>query len=137
MRMKRTCSWALIAFATMAWPTMASALPNENGEYAKLGVGNLECDVWTQARQIGDVNAVWWKTLILGWVQGFLTAYNSYGPVTSDVSEDTDAEGITRWVDDFCLQHPSNNISGAAEALVAELLKPHRSQLRGSSNRPQ
>src|ERR1043166_6903642 len=112
MRMKRTYSWALIVFATIAWPTMASSLPNQNGEYAKLGVGNLDCDVWTQARQIGDVNAVWWKALILGWVQGFLTAYNSYGSMTSDVSEGTDAGDVSRWLlhtDDVC---PSPNVSG-------------------------
>jgi hypothetical protein len=34
------------------------------------------------------------------------------------------------------VQHPSNNISGAAEVLVGELLKPHRSQFHGNSSTP-
>jgi hypothetical protein len=118
-------------------PNRAQAFPDERGEYMKLGVGNLECDLWTQARQIGDPNAVWWNTLILGWVQGFLTGYNYYGPETSDITKDADAERVARWVDDYCLHHPVDNIAGATEALVNDLLTPRRNQLHGTSHTPQ
>ena len=120
------------------WPAICQALPNEHGDYAKLGVGNLECGLWTQARQIGDVNGVWWKTLILGWVQGYLTGYNHYGPGMFDVTKGVGADIVTGWVDDYCVQHPLNNIAGAAEALIIDLDKSRKDQLqlRGSSSQP-
>ena len=110
------------------WPAICQALPNEHGEYAKLGVGNLECGLWTQARQSGDVFAVWWKTLILGWVQGFLTAYNVYGPQMFDVSKGVGADAVAEWTDNYCVQHPHDNIAGAATALIMELNKPKKKQ---------
>jgi hypothetical protein len=102
------------------WPTLCQALPNERGEYVKLGVGNLECGLWTQARQSGDVFAVWWKTLILGWVQGFVTGYNVYGPQTFDVAKGS-ADAVAEWTDNYCAQHPHDNIAGAAQELIVEL----------------
>jgi len=130
------CILSAVVLAVLLRPGIAAALPDENGEYAKLGVGNLECDLWTQARQIGDVDAVWWKILILGWVEGFLSSYNFYGPGTSNISKGSDRDDIARWVDSYCLQHPMSNIAGAAEALVAEFLRPHRDQVHGSSVEP-
>jgi hypothetical protein len=89
----------VVILAIVVWPAICQALPNEKGEYLKLGVGNLECGLWTQARQSGDVYAVWWKTLILGWVQGFLTADNLYSPGRVDETKETDADSVARWVD--------------------------------------
>ena len=134
----RKRSHLLAVLAIVIWPAIGHALPNENGEYTKLGVGNLECGLWTQARQIGDVNAVWWKTLILGWVQGYLTGYNHYGPGMFDVTKGVGADIVTEWVDNYCVQHPLNNIAGATEALIVDLDKSRKDQLqlRGSSSQP-
>ena len=130
--MKKRLYHSLILLAI--WPAICQALPNEHGEYAKLGVGNLECGLWTQARQSGDVFAVWWKTLILGWVQGFLTGYNVYGPQIFDVGKGTGADAVAEWTDNYCVQHPHDNIAGAARALITELNTPRKKQLPGSSN---
>jgi hypothetical protein len=118
------------------WPTICQALPNERGEYVKLGVGNLECGLWTQARQSGDVYAVWWKTLILGWVQGFLTAYNVYGPQAFDVATRSGADAVAEWTDNYCEQHPHNNIAGAAQALIAEFNSPRKRPIPSISDGP-
>ena len=115
----------LLIFLTI-WPNTSGAFPNERGEYAKFGVGNLQCGLWTQARQSGDVYAVWWKTLILGWVQGFVTAYNVYGPQMFDVDSGAGADAVAEWTDSYCVQHPHDSIAGAATALVAELSKHSR-----------
>ena len=127
---------SVVVLAVLTRSNIAVALPNENGEYTKLGVGNLECGLWTQARQSGHPDEVWWKTLILGWVEGFLSSYNCYGPGTSNISKGSDRDDIARWVDKYCLQHPRSNNPGAAEALVADFLRPHRDQLHGSSAEP-
>jgi hypothetical protein len=134
--MKKRISHLLVVLAMVVWPAICQALPNEMGAYTKLGVGNLECGVWTQARQSGDVNAVWWKTLILGWVQGFLTAYNLYGSGTFDITRETDVGAVAEWVDTYCLQYPLNNIAGAAGALVTDLQKPHKDKLPSSATAP-
>lgn len=97
-----------------------------NGQWRGLGVGNLECGLWTQARQSGDVYAVWWKTLILGWVQGFLTGYNLYGSGMFDVTRGTGADAVTAWVDEYCVEHPHHNLASAATALVTYLNKPRQ-----------
>jgi len=130
------CILSVVVLAILTRPGTAVALPNENGEYEKLGVGNLECGLWTQARQSGHPDEVWWKTLILGWVEGFLSSYNFYGPGISNISKGSDRDDIARWVDKYCLQHPRSNIAGAAEALVADFLRPHGDQLHGSSAEP-
>jgi hypothetical protein len=96
-------------------------------------VGNLECGLWTQARQSGDVFAVWWKTLILGWVQGYLTAYNVYGPQASDVAKGTGADAVAEWTDNYCEQHPHDNIAGAAHALIVEFNAPRKRPIPNTS----
>jgi hypothetical protein len=132
---KRTC-YLLVMLAMMFWPATCQALPDQNGEYTKLGVGNLKCDLWTQVRRSGDVNAVWWKTLILGWVQGFLTAYNVYGPGAFDVTQGKDASSVAEWVDNYCVEHPLDNIARATEALTAALHKPWKEELPSSPTGP-
>ena len=127
MKRRTICLLVLLAI----WPTLCQALPNERGQFARLGVGNLECGLWTQARQSGDVFAVWWKTLILGWVQGFLTAYNVYGPHMFDVTSGAAADAVAEWTDNYCVQHPHDNIADAAEALIGELSKPSKNQSPG------
>jgi hypothetical protein len=134
--MKKHICGLLALLAVVIWPVKSQALPDENGDYTKLGVGNLECGLWTQARQSGDVYAVWWKTLILGWVQGFLSGYNLYGPATFDITKGSDAEDLTKSVDNYCVEHPLNNIAGAADALVADLQHPHKDRRPTSSGAP-
>lgn len=129
---KPICGLAAV-IAMMAWTTLSHALPNDRGDYQKLGVGNLECGLWTQARESGDVNAVWWKTLILGWVQGFLSAYNLYGTATVDITKGSGVEDVAEWVDTYCVQHPHSNIAVAAEALVINFRKPYKDRVPPSS----
>jgi hypothetical protein len=124
---QRICFLVFVVLAMVLSPAMGHALPDEQGEYEKLGVGNLECGLWTQARQSGDMYAVWWKTLILGWVQGFLTAHNLYGPGTPHSG--SDAYSVGGWVDDYCRQHPVDSIAGAAETLVEDLQKHRKTGL--------
>ena len=116
--MKKHIYGLLAVVALCGWPAQSQGLPDEKGNYEKLGVGNLECGVWTQARQTGDVYAVWWKTLILGWVQGFVSGFNLYSPDTIDINERSDAETIAGWVDTYCQEHPHDDIAGAAEAFL-------------------
>jgi hypothetical protein len=120
--MKKPICRLLVLLAIVTWPTICQALPNETGEFTKLGVGNLECGLWTQARKTGDVYA----TLILSWFQGFLTSYNLYGPETLDMTREADLNEVGGWVDHYCVEHPTNNIARAAEALVAAFQKPRK-----------
>ena len=80
------CILSVVVLAILTRPGTAVALPNENGEWPP--------------------DEVWWKTLILGWVEGFLSSYNFYGPGTSNISKGSDRDDIARWVDKYCLQHP-------------------------------
>lgn len=46
--------------------------------------------------------------------------YGMPGPL-----RDTDAEAVAAWVDNYCREHPLNNIREAAASLVDELAKPN------------
>jgi len=127
--------WAM-AFALIAvcvWPPRSLGLPDETGNYEKLGVGNLECENWTQARRSGDVFAVWWKTLILGWVQGYVSAFNLYNPNIVAIHRSADIAIMADWVDTYCQEHPANDIADAAEAVVSRLNGAYKSPVPGNS----
>lgn len=111
----------LLALLIIFWPALSYALPDEEGEYTKFGAGNFPCDVLMHAQQGGDAQGQSWPIIIVSWVQGFLTAYNLYGSLA--ITRLADPEDSEKWVNNYCLQHPLSTLSGAAQALVAELHK--------------
>lgn len=128
--MKKHIRGAVLAIiAVCVWPPNSSGLPDEMGNYEKLGVGNLECENWTQARRSGDVNAFWWKNLILGWVQGYVSAFNLYNPNIVAVRRNADIANMADWVDTYCLEHPTNDIADAAEGVVSHLRETYKGSL--------
>ena len=87
-----------------------------------LGPGNSSCGAWTQdhANPSG---------LSYGedfWVQGFLSAVNEYGTGVSNITNGTDAFGVSAWISNYCAANPLKSISEAADMLVVELLKRNK-----------
>jgi hypothetical protein len=86
-------------------------------EQAVLGQGNVSCGSWTESRR-GDDPQVAART---AWVLGYITAFNQYGSKPAGgVSGGIDTQEITAFVDSYCLQHQTNDLSSASAALVAE-----------------
>ncbi len=56
------------------------------------------------------------------WVLGFVTAFNQYvSKSEGDVSGGKDTEALMAKIDDYCKQHPLDNLYNASAALVDEL----------------
>lgn len=92
----------------------AQAAPGKDGSYRVLGAGASSCGTWTQDRAHNDFDDV-------EWVLGYLSGFNGWGQGTPDASEGIDNNGVIAWVDNYCLEHPLNNIGDASAALIFTL----------------
>ena len=89
-----------------------------------LGPGTRSCATWTDdANKRGDKGAFFSE---MGWVDGFLSAYNAYEWRGKNISSETDLAARTAWLNNYCAANPTVNISAAADALVKFLaIGPH------------
>ena len=101
--------------AVMLTSTICQAAPDQSGKFKNLGEGSASCGQWTQARDSGNSGAM------VDWLQGFITAYNRYGPGPADVSRGIDVDGFRGWLDTYCAQHPLSSIAHAAGDFIDEL----------------
>ena len=87
-------------------------------EQAVLGQGNVSCGSWLNNDKGDDTQA----SNRTAWVLGYVTAFNQYGSKPEgDVSGGKGTEEIMAWIDNYCGQHPSDNLYRASAALVNEL----------------
>ncbi len=82
-----------------------------------LGQGNVSCNSWLEGRQSDTAGSS-----RVAWVLGFMTAFNQYGSKSQadDVSEGKSTEELMSWLDDFCKQHPGDNLHRATVAFIGE-----------------
>ena len=87
---------------------------------AVLGQGNVSCSSWLENHTSDDARAAW--------ILGYITAFNQYGTKPeSDVSEGTTTEKMMVWIDNYCRNHPADNLYRASAAFVDEFRqKPGR-----------
>jgi hypothetical protein len=86
-------------------------------EDAVLGQGNVSCGSWLNDRKGHGTGA----SSRIAWVLGYVTAFNQYGSKPEgDVSGGKGTEEIMAWIDNYCGQHPSDNLYRASAALVDE-----------------
>lgn len=94
-----------------------AALPSAAHEYVQ--VYNYpaadSCATWTRYRAARENQA------LEGWVLGFVTGRNAFGPGTGDLAPGVHAEGLTAWVDQYCAANPLESVSTASFKLVREL----------------
>jgi hypothetical protein len=84
-------------------------------EHAVLGQGNVPCGSWLNDRKGDDTNA----SSKIAWVLGYVTAFNQYeSKPAGDVSGGKGTEEIMVWIDNYCDQHPSDNLYRASASLV-------------------
>ena len=86
-------------------------------EHPVLGQGNISCSSWLEGRQSDNAGPS--RT---AWVLGFMTAFNQYGSKSQadDVSEGKSTEELMNWIDDYCRQHPGDNLHRASAAFIDE-----------------
>jgi hypothetical protein len=94
-----------------------AAIPVTGAQAAMiLGNGSISCGEWTKERQKHRAVTVSDEA----WLAGYLSGYSVYdgGDV---INKDLDRGARAAWVSNYCLNHPLDSISIAADELILEL----------------
>ena len=93
--------------------TASAQLPTP-GNYVWLP-GLSTCAEWHAARR-GEGQYRW--ELTVAWMQGYISAANSYARPPANTQVKAQPEEIALWLDSYCLRHPTFDVAQAAIALV-------------------
>ena len=111
--------------AAVAACLAAGAAPaaDSGGSYMVYGVGAKRCNdfvrtvIGARSRQKDEAD----RFVMMSWVQGYLTQYNSRSPATYSIAGRSDTQGIQLWLYNYCLAYPEDSFERAASALIDEL----------------
>jgi hypothetical protein len=82
----------------------------EAANYNLIGSGNRSCGTWTAEERDQ-------RYPIFGqWVLGFLSGIGYEGAPSSNPLQGMDAYGVFGWIDNYCREHPIDDIADAASA---------------------
>jgi hypothetical protein len=82
--------------------------------YQLLGSGAASCGSWTANRRIRNDIALMQVSWVLGFLSGIADIKASTNPLRN-----MDSDGVAAWIDNYCRQHPIQEILDAAEAFFA------------------
>jgi len=84
-----------------------------------VGEGNTSCGSWVDLRRRQP------DTILTqaAWVLGFVTAISYKSSQNRNITEALSGGDVDHWVDNYCTQHPLDQIVDAAIALSEELGK--------------
>ena len=117
MEMFMKLFFAVLSAATFV---LAAADQTSAEQRAVLGQGNVACQTWSADRKLGKGDSA----TRIAWILGYITAFNEYGSKPQgDVSAGSSTEKITTAIDDYCNQHPTDNVHRASAALIEEFRK--------------
>ena len=107
----------------LALAAAVSAVPPGKGPVTTYGFPNTDsCASWTESRE-GDAHL---RLEQEGWVLGFITGLNAFGPNSSNVAPGTTATGLLGWVDNYCKANPLDSVTAAGFKLANELKRRSR-----------
>jgi hypothetical protein len=86
-----------------------------------LGWGAAPCSAWTNARTYRPKDA---ERIAFSWVLGFITSYNVYSPETGNVTKEMENDEVGAWVDNYCKDHPTDQVVLATYNFVQALVNP-------------
>jgi hypothetical protein len=78
----------------------------------------IPCEAYIEERW--DQQGVRYKQ-IQAWISGYVTSYNGWQADTHDILGHATVGGVESWVENYCREHPLNNLSNAMAELVGGL----------------
>jgi putative peptidoglycan binding protein len=124
--MLRLWSLGLVCGAVLfAAPVNAASV---SGEYAIKDVGLATCKVYSTERT--KTSKSYFR--LVGWVTGYLSAYNRYAKDTADIAPWQSTDLLAALIGNYCKANPETRIVAATNRLIAAL-QPTR--LRNASKR--
>lgn len=90
---------------------------DSDGRFAIKGAGLASCQDYASAR--AEQSQLVYS--LLGWLDGYLTAYNQLSPNTFDVAAWESTDLFARILDSHCEKHPDDRFFTVARAIVAQI----------------
>ena len=88
------------------------------GDYSVKGEGNYSCPEYVSAKRSNTAKLY----SSITWVQGFVTGMNYQRALETDtnsfIAQDIPAASIARWLENYCQEHPADDVADAAEAFI-------------------
>jgi hypothetical protein len=109
MNMKK----ALLTMALVSTPLLSLSAE----DYMAERHGAASCGKWIEARKNQDSDPM--ALLLSVWVSGFVSGAGSTGTQLKYI----DPSARANWIDNYCKEHPLDDVATAAEQLVIELRK--------------
>ena len=98
---------------------VALATHAEARDYTIIGTGLRSCGAWTTERKDFHSSV---HLLFEQWVLGFIAGEAYQG--ATDPLDDTDADGVWAWIDNYCAIHPLDKQVQAAKAFYEARVGP-------------
>ena len=109
----------VLAVALLLGTHAIAGAADSQGNYAVQGVGQESCEIWLGERLANGPTA-WYHQQ---WVLGYITAFNRWTYDGTNVAAKVGPDKLFLWLDEYCHRNPQQDLSSAAEALVAQLWK--------------
>lgn len=89
---------------------------NEVKAYTANGGGTLSCGSWTENRHSQNRGDTMHAVQGQQWVLGFLSGIGFVAQNDDDPLKNMDVQGVWAWIDNYCRDHPIDQIGTAASA---------------------
>lgn len=129
--MWKDCYITIIAALLLTSPALAQTVQQPPRLMTIMGVGDSDCssflDVVEKERALLPLNsqpdtiATIFYARYMGWVDGFITSYSDQQPATTFVGMSTTMRARSRWVENYCREHPTDRFVRAVEQLTMML----------------
>lgn len=107
----------------LALAAAVSAVPPGKGLVQTYGFPDTDsCAEWTTTRSSPGVH----RQEQEGWILGFISGLNAFGPNVSNIAPGTTASGLLGWVDNYCKANPLDAVTTAGFKLADELKRRSR-----------
>lgn len=109
----------MILAAVAALLAQSPATSPDRPPISIVGIGNHSCGQWLEAQRDDGSRGAYYA-----WLGGFITGVNAGGARSyGNITDGTDFTGMATWIDNRCAANPLDEISSAALALAAELIR--------------
>ena len=106
----------------------ATRAADPQGRFLEINVaGEASCETYVTARDEGRRGGHLRENIYLGWVSGFLTAYNIFRPETYNIAGTTDTPSLMLRLEIYCKANPRDSFLDAVAWTLTKLY-PNRAK---------
>lgn len=104
--------------AGVCMTAFAAHSADEQGQYFVKGIGSLTCEQYLMEMANGSPTHVMFRS----WLNGYLTAYNTFVAQTYDIAPGSNVEGLANVMETICRNSPDAMFAAASQGLTNALI---------------